>query len=47
MDSKNSFDEKTMIDNKSLFIGHKFSGKYLDCGSMSGYINSTLEIAKL
>ena len=38
---------KTMIDNKSLFIGHKFSGKYLDCGSMSGYINSTLEIAKL
>ena len=38
---------KTMIDNKSLFIGHKFSGKYLDCGSMNGYINSTLEIAKL
>ena len=38
---------KTMIDNKFLFIGHKFSGKYLDCGSMSGYINSTLEIAKL
>ena len=38
---------KTMIDNKSLFIGHKFSGKYLDCGSMSGYIKSTLEIAKL
>ena len=22
---------KTMIDNKSPFIGHKFSGKYLDC----------------
>ena len=38
---------KTMIDNKSLFIGHKFSGKYLDCGSMSGYIKSTLEISKL
>ena len=38
---------KTMIDNKSPFIGHKFSGKYLDCGSMNGYINSTLEIAKL
>ena len=37
---------KTMIDNKSLFIGHKFSGKYLDCGSMHGYIKSTLEIAK-
>ncbi len=38
---------KTMIDNKSLFIGHKFSGKYLDCGSMNGYINSSIEIAKL
>ena len=33
-----------MIDNKSLFIGLNFQ-KYLDCGSMSGYINSTLEIA--
>ena len=38
---------KTMIDNKSLFIGHKFLGKYLDCGSMDGYIKSTLEISKL
>ena len=38
---------KTMIDNKSLFIGHKFSGKYLDCGSMDGYIKSTIEISKL
>ena len=38
---------KTMIHNKSFFIGHKFSGKYLDCGSMDGYIKSTLEIAKL
>ena len=38
---------KTMIDKNSLFIGHKFSGKYLDCGTMDGYINSTLEISKL
>ncbi len=38
---------KTMIDNNSFFIGHKFSGKYLDCGSMNGYIKSTLEISKL
>ena len=38
---------KTMIDNKSLFIGHKFTGKYLDCGSMDGYIKSTIEISKL
>ena len=38
---------KTMIEKKSLFVGHKFSGKYLDCGSMDGYINSNLEISKL
>ena len=38
---------KTMIENKFTFIGHKFSGKYLDCGSMKGYIKSTLEISKL
>ena len=38
---------RTMIDNKFLFVGHKFTGKYLDCGSMDGYIKSTLEIAKL
>ena len=38
---------KKMIENKFHFIGHKFSGKYLDCGSMKGYIKSTLEISKL
>jgi UTP--glucose-1-phosphate uridylyltransferase len=38
---------KAMIENKYKFIGHKFSGKYLDCGSMNGYIKSTLEISKL
>ena len=38
---------KTLIGKKSLFIGHKFLGKYLDCGSMNGYIKSALEIAKL
>ena len=38
---------KAMIENKFKFIGHKFSGKYLDCGSMNGYIKSTLEISKL
>ena len=27
--------------------GHKFYGKYLDCGSMSGYIKSGIEISKL
>ena len=38
---------KTLIDKKEKFIGHVFSGKYLDCGSMKGYINSSIEISKL
>ena len=38
---------KTLIDQKNNFIGHIFAGKYLDCGSMKGYINSSLEISKL
>ena len=38
---------RKMISKKSLFIGHKFSGKYLDCGTMSGYIKSGVEISKL
>ena len=36
-----------LIDNNEKFIAHNFSGKYLDCGSMDGYINSSKEIAKL
>ena len=38
---------KIFIKNDKKFIGHNFSGKYLDCGTMNGYIQSTLEIAKL
>jgi UTP--glucose-1-phosphate uridylyltransferase len=38
---------KTLINNKEKFIGHIFSGKYLDCGTMSGYINSSIKISKL
>ena len=34
-----------LINDNNNFIGHNFSGTYLDCGTMSGYINSTLEIA--
>jgi len=37
---------QSLIDEDNKFIGHNFSGKYLDCGTMSGYINSTLEMAK-
>ncbi len=36
-----------LIDDNNKFIGHIFSGKYLDCGTMSGYINSSREIGKL
>ena len=38
---------RKMILNKNKFIGHLFKGKYLDCGSMNGYINSSLLISKL
>ena len=38
---------KTLIQKKNNFIGHVFAGKYLDCGTMSGYINSTRKILKL
>ena len=37
---------QSLINENNKFIAHNFSGKYLDCGSMSGYIKSTLEIAK-
>tara|TARA_B110000967_G_C18464132_1_gene354101 strand:+ start:181 stop:480 length:300 start_codon:yes stop_codon:yes gene_type:complete len=37
---------QSLIDDKIKFIGHNFYGKYLDCGTMKGYINSTLEISK-
>ena len=35
-----------LINDNNKFVGHNFSGKYLDCGTMNGYINSTLEILK-
>ena len=38
---------QSLIGDNKKFIGHSFSGKYLDCGTMKGYINSTLEIAKI
>ena len=36
-----------LINDNKKFIAHNFTGKYLDCGSMDGYINSSKEIAKL
>ena len=36
-----------LIRENNKFIAHNFTGKYLDCGSMNGYIKSSLEISKL
>ena len=38
---------RKLISENNKFIGHIFAGKYLDCGTMSGYINSSLEVSKL
>ena len=38
---------QALINENEKFISHNFSGKYLDCGSMEGYIKSSLEISKL
>jgi len=37
---------KELINDGEKFYGNIFKGKYLDCGTLSGYINSTLEISK-
>ena len=37
---------RSLILGDNPFLGHIFSGKYLDCGSMYGYINSTIKISK-
>ena len=38
---------RELIRQNNKFIGHVFAGKYLDCGTMKGYINSFTEISKL
>ena len=38
---------KKLIRDNNKFIGHIFSGKYLDCGSMNGYISSSQEISRM
>ena len=38
---------RSLVHKKDKFIGHIFAGKYLDCGTMNGYINSTITISKL
>ena len=38
---------KTLINQQNKFIGHVFAGKYLDCGTMRGYINSSMKMSKI
>ena len=38
---------QALIYENEKFIAHNFSGKYLDCGSMDGYIKSSMEISQL
>jgi UTP--glucose-1-phosphate uridylyltransferase len=37
---------KNLIYKGSNFYGNIFMGKYLDCGTISGYIKSSIEIFK-
>ena len=36
-----------LIKKNNSFLGHIFNGMYLDCGTMNGYINSTIKISNL
>ena len=38
---------RSLINDGMPFVGHKFIGDYLDCGSMAGYIKSSNTIAKV
>jgi len=38
---------RTLIHKKNKFVGHLFNGRYLDCGTIKGYINSSIVISKL
>ena len=37
---------KSLIQKKNKFYGNIFKGKYLDCGTLSGYIDSGIQINK-
>ena len=37
---------KNLISKKEKFFANIFHGKYLDCGTLKGYINSGIEIGK-
>ena len=37
---------KKLITNGENFYGNIFKGKYLDCGTLDGYINSCITMSK-
>ena len=37
---------RSLIRKENKFYGNIFKGKYLDCGTLSGYINSGIQISK-
>ena len=37
---------KQLIKDGENFYGNIFTGKYLDCGTLNGYIESGIQIAK-
>ena len=37
---------QSLILENNKFVGHNFAGKYLDCGTMKGYIRSSIKISK-
>ncbi len=38
---------KSLIYEGDKFYGNIFKGKYLDCGTLQGYVNSGIEISKV
>ena len=38
---------QSLINDNDKFISHNFSGNYLDCGTLNGYIKSSFKITKL
>ena len=37
---------KTLVKKNEKFYGNIFKGKYIDCGTLEGFINSGLTISK-
>ena len=37
---------KTLVKRNEKFYGNIFKGKYIDCGTLEGFINSGLTISK-